>query len=60
MDMQYSQSAMVAYDGLVASLRDDQQRLAKVALSGKPTTLGAITQGAALKSALQTLKQQDR
>lgn len=60
MDMQYSQSALVAYDGLIASLNDDQVRLAKVALSGKPTTLGTITQGAALKGALQTLKQQDR
>jgi hypothetical protein len=60
MDMQYSQSAMVAYDGLIASLNDDQQRLAKVALGGKPTALGRITQGAALKGALQTLKQQDR
>ena len=60
MDMQYSQSAMVAYEGLIASLNDDQQRLARVALAGKPTTLGTITQGAALKSALRTLKQQDR
>lgn len=60
MDMQYSQSAMVAYDGLVASLNDDQQRLAKVALGGKPTMLESITQGATLKSALQTLKQKDR
>lgn len=60
MDMQYSQSAMVAYDGLIASLNDDQKRLARVALSGKPSTLGNITQGAALKGALQSLKRQDR
>lgn len=60
MDMQYSQSAMVAYDGLIVSLNDDQQRLAKVALGGKPTLLKSVTQGTALKGALQTLKQQDR
>lgn len=60
MDMQYSQSAMVAYDGLIASLNNDQRRLASVALGGKPATLGSITQGAALKSALQSLKRQER
>lgn len=60
MDMQYSQSAMIAYDGLIASLNNDQQRLASVALGGKPATLGTITQGAALKGALQSLKRQER
>jgi hypothetical protein len=57
-DMQYSESAMVAYDGLITSLNQDQQRLANVALGGKNSA--GITQGVLLKRALGTVKQRER
>lgn len=61
MDMQYAESAVVAYDGLIQSLHVDQQGLALKAMHGSGgTLLGTIVQGASLKAALQAARQRDR
>lgn len=60
MDLQYSQSSLVAYDGLIASMNADQQLLAKQALNGNGSTVGSVVQGAVLKGALQALRQRNR
>ena len=53
MDMDYFRTAMITYDGFIASLRSDQQDLAIAAMRGERTPWGAVTQGAALKAALE-------
>lgn len=61
MDMQYSESVLVAYDGLLLSLAEDQQRLAQRALRGSGREgLDALVQGASLKAALTLARQRDR
>ncbi len=61
MDMQYSESVLVAYDGLLVSLGQDQQRLAQRALHGTGQDgLGAVVQGASLKGALKLARRRDR
>ena len=61
MDMQYSESVLVAYDGLLVSLAQDQQRLAQRALRGTgQDVIGAVVQGASLKGALKLARQRDR
>jgi hypothetical protein len=59
-DMQYAQAVLTAYDGLIASLNQDQQRLARRAMQGGDSPLGSIVQGAVLKGALHTLQQRER
>lgn len=61
MDMQYSESVLVAYDGLLVSLGQDQQRLAQRALRGTgDDVIGAVVQGASLKGALKLARRRDR
>ncbi len=61
MDMQYSESVLVAYDGLLVSLAHDQQRLAQRALQGTgQDVIGAVVQGASLKGALKLARRRDR
>ena len=60
MDLQYSQTVMLSYDGYVASLQQDQQRLAIQALNGKNRVFGTVAQGVTLKAALRALKERDR
>lgn len=61
MDMQYSESTLVAYDGLLVSLAADQQRLAERALRGGGNPgLGSVVQGLTLKGALNVARQRDR
>ena len=60
-DIQYSETAIRAYDNLIASLNADQELLAKQGLNGKkPSVVGTVSQGVMLKSALETLKARDR
>lgn len=59
-DLQYSQSSLVAYDELIELMNADQQLLARQALNGKRSAAGSVVQGAALKGALQALRQRDR
>ena len=60
-DMQYSESVLVAYDGLLVSLAQDQQRLAQRALRGPGQDgIGAVVQGASLKAALKLARRRDR
>lgn len=65
-DMQYTQTALMAYDGYIVSLKENQTLLANQALSGKTETgpfsqlMGTIVQGAALKGALEVARQRDR
>lgn len=60
-DIQYSETAIRAYDNLIDSLSADQELLARQALNGKkPTVLGTVSQGVTLKVALETLKSRDR
>lgn len=51
-ELQYSQSRIQAYDGMIASLSEDQKLLAKRALKGQASILGTIVSTAALKTAL--------
>ncbi len=61
MDMQYSESVLVAYDGLLVSLGQDQQHLAQRALRGTgQDVIGAVVQGASLKGALKLARRRDR
>ena len=53
MDMDYFRTAMITYDGFIASLRSDQQDLALAAMRGKRVPWGSVTQGATLKAALE-------
>jgi len=53
MDMQYTQTVLVAYDGYIASLRKDQQYLAQKAMRGENRVFGSVVQGAVLKAALK-------
>ena len=60
-DIQYSETAIRAYDNLIASLNADQELLARQGLNGKkPSVLGTVSQGVMLKSALETLKSRER
>lgn len=65
-DMQYTQTALLAYDGYIASLKENQSLLATKALSGKSnegpfsSLMGSIVQGAALKGALEVARQRER
>lgn len=65
-DMQYTQTALMAYDGYIVSLKENQSLLANKALSGKTDRgpisglMGSIVQGAALKGALEVARQRDR
>lgn len=59
-DMQYSQSVIESYDIYIASLQDDQRKLAKAAMRGKKTILGTVAQGLVLEGALQGLRSRDR
>jgi len=60
-DLRYHQVALLTYDGLIQSLRDDQRSLADRALRGNGGTLiGTVVQGATLKTALQAARQRDR
>jgi hypothetical protein len=52
MDMDYFQTTMIAYDGLIQSLHTDQRDLAVQAMKGKQTPWGSVVQGATLKAAL--------
>jgi hypothetical protein len=52
MDMDYFRTAMITYDGFIASLRSDQKDLALQAMRGKQTPWGSVIQGATLKAAL--------
>src|SRR3546814_8689122 len=49
MDMDYFRTAMITYDGFIASLRSDQQDLALAAMRGKRTAWGSVAQGVMLK-----------
>lgn len=61
MDMQYSESVLVAYDGMLVSLGQDQQRLAQRALHGVgQDSISAVVQGASLKGALKLARRRDR
>src|SRR3546814_12381867 len=53
MDMDYFRTAMITYDGFIASLRSDQQDLALAAMRGKRTPWGSVAQGITLKAALE-------
>jgi hypothetical protein len=53
MDMQYTQTVLIAYDGYIASLQKDQQYLARQAMRGKGSPWGSVVQGAVLKGALE-------
>ena len=54
MDMQYTQTVLMTYDGYIASLKTDQQALAQQAMRGKRGNVwGSVVQGAALKTALE-------
>src|SRR3546814_3269219 len=44
MDMDYFRTAMITYDGFIASLRSDQQDLALAAMRGKRTPWGSVAQ----------------
>lgn len=60
-DIQYSETAIRAYDNLISSLNADQELLARQGLNGKrPSVIGTVSQGVMLKSALETLKARDR
>ncbi len=52
MDMDYFRTAMITYDGFIASLRSDQKDLALQAMRGKQSPWGSVIQGATLKAAL--------
>src|SRR3546814_20979489 len=52
MDMDYFRTAMITYDGFIASLRSDQQDLALAAMRGKRTPWGSVAQGGPFKAAL--------
>lgn len=53
MDMDYFRTAMITYDGFIASLRSDQQDLAIAAMRGKRDPWGSVAQGITLKAALE-------
>ena len=60
-DIQYSQTAIPAYENLIASLNADQELLARQGLNGKRSSVvGSVSQGVMLKSALETLKARER
>lgn len=52
MDMDYFRTAMITYDGFIASLRSDQKDLALQAMRGEQAPWGSVIQGATLKAAL--------
>lgn len=56
MDMDYFRTAMITYDGFIASLRSDQQDLALAAMRGKRAPWGSVAQGITLKAALEIQK----
>lgn len=60
MDLDYWQATITAYDAYILACNQDQQRLLKKAMNGTNTTIGAFTQGAVLKAALEGARQHDR
>lgn len=63
-ELQYSQARVSAYDGMIQSLTQDMQALAKKGLQGGQNPLqglvGTIVQGATLEVALQAARARDR
>lgn len=63
-ELQYSQARVAAYDGMIESLTQDMQALAKKGLQGGQNPLqglvGTIVQGATLEIALQAARSRDR
>lgn len=65
-EMQYSLARIQAFDGMIESLKIDQQTLAKQALSGSQNNfsasglLGKVVQGATLELALQAARARER
>lgn len=59
-EMQYSQARVNAFDGMIATLNDDQVALANKAFKGSTSPLagliGSLVQGATLEIALQELR----
>lgn len=65
-EMQYSLARIQAFDGMIESLKIDQQTLARQALSGSQNNfsasglLGKVVQGATLEVALQAARARER
>ena len=60
MDLQYASLVVSTYDSYLATLKQDQVRLAQQALTGKSALVGDLVRGAALKAALKQARRGDR
>lgn len=60
MDLQYASLVVSTYDSYLATLKEDQVRLAQETLTGKSALLGDVVRGAALKAALKQASHRER
>lgn len=60
MDLQYASLVVSTYESYLATLQQDQVRLAQEALTGRSAPLGDVVRGAALKAALKQASHRER
>ena len=60
MDLQYASLVVSTYESYLATLKQDQVRLAQETLTGKAALPGDVVRGAALKAALKQAAHRDR